>query len=74
MRIIIIMEGVKLLTNHSGAVRYVKTQAPITKSSWSTSGRGAPLFIPILRLKKLLNMSPKSEPQAKARTTLKASV
>jgi hypothetical protein len=32
-RTIIIIEGVKLLINHSGEARYVKTQAPKTKSS-----------------------------------------
>ena len=61
-----------MLANHSGAARYVNTQAPITKSSWSTRGNEAPLLRPILRLKKLLNISPKSAPHARARTTIKA--
>jgi hypothetical protein len=50
---------------HPGEDKYVNTHAPNTKSSWSTSGNEAPLFIPSLRLKKLLNISPKREPAAR---------
>ncbi len=64
---VIIIFQVKYVVNHPGIARYVNTHAPTTKSSWSTSGNEAPLFIPSLRLKKLLNISPKREPEARDR-------
>ena len=53
-RTVIIIEGVKLLTNHSGAVRYVKTQAPDYKVQLVYKWEGSAPFHPHSTLEKTL--------------------
>ena len=61
----------KASINHSRANRSKSSQAPPTKSSWSTKGKGAPLFTPNLLFTKLPAMSPSMAPADKQKSAVK---
>jgi len=60
---------VKFSKNHSLSHKTRRSQAPATKSNWSSKGKGCPRLKPNLRFKNDAEMSPRRAPALKHKST-----